>query len=73
MVVGDYPFECADPDHDEWYQLLANGNSNEFWLRTELEKCRGNALSPELKQLLTRMLSFDPRDRFSLDQIKEQF
>ena len=76
MVSGSLPFESATKD-DELYKFIIEENFEEFWqihedLRTMREgySVPKGLFKPSFKELMNRMLCFDPKRRCSLDEIK---
>ena len=71
MVTGDYPFGCADPNQDPAYARLVSRDENEiftFW--AEVEAKSKEWYSAKFKTLLTIMFQFDPADRLSLAELR---
>lgn len=63
IVQGIFPFSEAKPD-EYYYKLLIEGNLEKYWKKTG-----GEALSGEFKDLITRMLNYDPEKRLSVDEL----
>ena len=64
MLCGRLPFEGTD--------LKGDDRPNEASIRTRIMKCHykiGEALSPEVKDLVRRMLRLDPNERASVPEI----
>ena len=64
MLCGRLPFEGSD--------LKGDDRPNEASIRTRIMKCHykiGEALSPEVKDLVRRMLRLDPNERASVPEI----
>ena len=55
-------------DHDYLRFLLANSKSDAFEINKELLK---NIKNPEAKKLLKKLLSFNPKERFSAKEVLE--
>jgi serine/threonine protein kinase len=64
IVVGKFPFPEARLEN-AYYQLICEKRYDEYW-----EKINCFGLSPEFKDLMERMLSYDPSERPSLDEIR---
>ena len=47
LVQENFPFETADPNNDQYYQKLVEGNLNDYWN----EVAEGNTFSSEFKDL----------------------
>jgi len=68
LLAGYPPFEQASKS-DKWFKPLMKGNVDKFW--------KAHAKSPiiknnmKAKDLLTRMLCFDPKQRIDLNGIKK--
>ena len=78
MVAGVLPFESATQE-DELYKLIIEGNLEEFWtIHEEMRvenfgfSCPQGFYSKEFRELINRMLAYDPSDRFeSVSEIKK--
>lgn len=68
MVLQRPPFECAHPERNPHYQMLAAGRPDMFW---EAHEAAGtpSALSPEFKDLFERMLALNPKERITIQEI----
>eukprot|EP00349_Pseudokeronopsis_sp_Brazil_P000669 CAMPEP_0202956674 /NCGR_PEP_ID=MMETSP1396-20130829/1172_1 /ASSEMBLY_ACC=CAM_ASM_000872 /TAXON_ID= /ORGANISM="Pseudokeronopsis sp., Strain Brazil" /LENGTH=109 /DNA_ID=CAMNT_0049673803 /DNA_START=576 /DNA_END=905 /DNA_ORIENTATION=+ len=64
LIRGIFPFKEARKE-EFFYQLLIHGKYEEYW-----EKVQGTSLSPECKDLLQRLFSYDPSLRPTLEEIK---
>ena len=64
MVQGIFPFSVAEED-DDYYQLIIEGRLDEYW-----HKIGGEALSEEFKDLIIRMLSYDPACRPTIEELQ---
>ena len=60
-----FPFAEARAD-DYYYKLLLSGNLEKYW-----EKTSGSSLSPEFKDLVLRMLSHDPSQRLTIEEVAQ--
>ena len=75
-VIGHRPFERATKDN-QFYSLIHEKDFKEFWRAhgTVSERLAGNrdinAVSNDFKNLMVKMLSFDPQERLNLEQIKK--
>ena len=65
LIFGLFPFKDASKN-DKYYKLLMHGDSESYW-----DACGISGVSPELENLLFKMLSADPKDRPSLRDIYE--
>jgi serine/threonine protein kinase len=65
IVHGIFPFQEATPQ-DNYYSLIISGNIDAYW-----EKTGGQNLSSELKDMLIKMLSPNPDDRPTIEEIQE--
>ena len=63
IVQGIFPFSEAKPD-EYFYKLLIDGELDTYW-----EKTGGQNLSPEFKDLITKMFSYDPAKRPTVDEL----
>ena len=66
MAVGKAPFEIAATLQDDYYKLLAKGKIAKYWGIYDPK----NTLSEELKHLVTRMFSYNPWERLTLDEVR---
>jgi len=57
IVQGIFPFPEADK-HDCYYKLIYKGDLKRYW-----EYTSGELLSPDFKDLIMKMLSYDPSKR----------
>jgi len=55
--MGIFPFQEARED-DYYYKLLCSGKNEKYWRKTG-----GDYLSKEFKDLMERMLNYDPSKR----------
>jgi len=63
LIRGIFPFKEARKD-EFFYSMLVKGHYNEYW-----EKVQGAYLSDECKDLLQRLLSYDPAQRPSIEEV----
>lgn len=63
MVQGIFPFSEARTD-EYFYKLLIDGDMKTYW-----EKTGGENLSDEFKDLITKMLSYDPSNRPTVEEL----
>ena len=63
MVVGTFPFKNAVQD-EYYYQHIYNGDNQKYWEALGL-----NNLSDNFKDLFLKMVSYDPSERPSIDEI----
>lgn len=63
IVVGYQPFAKAS-HKDKYFQMFLQGDLNLFWKKTERL-----GLSPEFKDLMSKMLDPDPVERISVSKI----
>jgi len=68
MYSQNPPFTKAIPN-DPYYRLLS-AKDERFWQLHSRNKAPGY-YTPEFKDLLTRMLAFEPSERMTISQIKE--
>lgn len=66
VFTGNFAFGSAQ-DNDPYYSMLAAGQLEKFWSVHEQE----NSLDNDFKDLMTKMLQRDPKDRLTIDQIKQ--
>ena len=67
LITGYPPFEQAHYS-DRWFRPLAKGDYNKFW-----KYHAGCSISndPKCKDLLEKMLCYDPKQRITISQIKK--
>jgi len=65
MIVGTPPFVKADQS-DPYYNLIMNNKLNKFWNQHLKFKNDKKFFTEEFKDLLNRMLQFDPKNRLSI-------
>ena len=70
IISAHPPFHTASLD-DKLYQLLASGSSKSFWKIHNKAMKDQNYFSVEFQELINTMLAYDPRQRPSIEQIKE--
>ncbi|CAI2385212.1 unnamed protein product [Moneuplotes crassus] len=71
MVTGKYPFKNPDKN-DSYYKYLILLKPELFWRKHLKEHSQGlQALSLEIKEFINLLLSFNPLERPSLDELKE--
>jgi len=63
--MGIFPFQEARTD-DYYYKLLCSGKKEKYWRKTGGEK-----LSNEFKDLMERMLNYDPAKRPTIKELVE--
>ena len=63
MIQGTHPFSQASKD-ESFYKLLIRRERKEFWERTH-----SSHLSDDLKDLLTRMLRYEPHRRPTITEV----
>jgi len=64
IIQGIFPFKEAKKD-EYFYNLIINGKLDTYW-----SKVGGQNLSPEFKDLILKMFSYDPTKRPTVDEIK---
>lgn len=64
IVQGIFPFQEAKKD-DYYYKLLVAGDYNTYWKKTGSEDC-----SDEFKDLMLKMLNYDPSKRPTISELK---
>jgi len=64
LVRGIFPFKEARKE-EYFYSLLCQGKFSEYWSKVESEY-----LSSDFKNLIERMLAYDPKQRPSLEEIR---
>merc|ERR1719204_2188072 len=67
LMAGYPPFEQASKN-DKWFKPLMKGNIDKFWKAHQKSPI---AKIPEAKDLLTKMLTFNPKDRIDINGIKQ--
>jgi len=71
LVTKSPPFSKAHPDGDAYYKMFAKNRVDDFWKAHEKFLSRENVtISPEFKELLSKMLAVKPQDRLSITEIK---
>ncbi len=69
MITQHPPFTKAIPD-DPYYKLICIGKEDIFWKAHARNKPNGEAFfSDDFKDLITRMLQFEPESRLTIEQI----
>jgi len=63
--MGIFPFQEAVSD-DYYYKLLCTGKKEKYW-----RKIGGDKLSPEFKDLMERMLNYNPDKRPTIKELVE--
>ena len=66
MSVGAFPFGAAS-DEDEQYKCIIDGHKRQFWKSALKGK---KDIDPSLKELIWSLLSYSPKHRPSLEEIK---
>ena len=64
-VCTDPPFEHAKAT-DKWYAPMATNDPKKFW-----KQHRGCGVSPQAKDLISKMLACDPEKRIPIAAIKQ--
>jgi serine/threonine protein kinase len=64
MLSGKFPFKSAKKT-DVKYKLLIAKSYDKFWQKFEKDAY----FSPEVKELLQKMLAFNPEERITLEEI----
>merc|ERR1712179_902040 len=64
IIQGIFPFKEAKKD-EYFYNLIINGKLDTYW-----SKVGGQNLSPEFKDLILRMFSYDGSKRPTVDELK---
>jgi serine/threonine protein kinase len=77
MLTGRPPLTVAKPNCSERFDLLNDGDHGAFWSRIDKQQqqryCR-RVLSPEAKDLVSKLLDVDPTSRFAAgDALKHPF
>lgn len=67
LMTGYPPFEQATKK-DKWYGPLATGNLEKFWKRHLKSQL---AQTADCRDLIEKMLEYDPAKRLTMDQVKE--
>lgn len=70
MYLGASPFARAT-NTDPWYRQIWEGEFDKFWAIHESQQIEKFAISSEFKQLINSMLAKNPKDRPSIQKIKE--
>jgi len=83
MVTGNIPFHQAyvnkrgNIKHDPYYFLISQKNYKKYWgeieksLRRQNRNFDKNTLSDDFKELFINMVAFEPKERYTMTQIKE--
>jgi serine/threonine protein kinase len=66
LLTGYPPFEQAHKT-DKWFRPLAKGDFNKFW---ELHSGCQISNDPDIKDLLQKMLAYNPKNRITIADIK---
>jgi len=64
IVQGIFPFKEAKKD-EYFYNLIINGKLDQYWA-----KVGGNSLSPEFKDLILKMFSYDGAKRPTVEELR---
>lgn len=64
LVSSKAPFNSATPNNG-FYKFIALNHLDKFWNSHE----KKSKFSPELKNLLSEMLAFDPTHRLSISEV----
>lgn len=64
IVQGIFPFKEAKKD-EYFYNLLLQGRLEHYW-----KKVGGERLSPEFRELILSMFSYDPKKRPTIEELK---
>lgn len=67
MLTGYPPFETANARTDKWYKKIAAKKYNKFWQR----HAGCGIEDEELQDLICGMLTYQPNERLTLQQVKE--
>jgi serine/threonine protein kinase len=70
MYAGTPPFTKADPK-DPYFKLICNNKNDTFWAAHTRYKPSKDFFNAEFKDLLNKMIAFDPKKRLSIAEIKE--
>ena len=65
IVMGIFPFKEAVKD-EYFYALLHNKKYDKYW-----KKVGGDKLSPEFKDLVTRIFDYQGKNRPTIDEIRK--
>ena len=65
IVQGIFPFKEAKKD-EYFYNLIINGKLDTYW-----QKVGGQSLTPEFKDLILKMFSYDGKLRPTVDELRE--
>ena len=65
IVMGIFPFKVAVKD-EYFYALLHNKKYDKYW-----KKVGGDKLSPEFKDLVTRIFDYQGKNRPTIDEIRK--
>jgi serine/threonine protein kinase len=65
MVLGNFPFSFPEKD-DAYYRLIIEGRNDEYW-----EIMDGQSLSEDFKDLVLKMLSYDPASRPTIEEVQK--
>merc|ERR1719321_456759 len=65
IVLCKFPFSKAEKD-EYYYKLILDGKFEEYWNLTS-----GLNISDDFKDLTMKMLSYNPEERPTIDEIKE--
>ena len=70
MISGSIPFVKAKTD-DTMYKWIVRKNFEEFWkIHENFKKQKGQFYSKNFRDLIEKMLAYDPKDRLSIEEIK---
>ena len=67
IVIGFFPFEDAAVKTDYYYNLIITGNFSLYWSKFGKNN---TTLSDEFKDMVVKMLSFNPKDRPNVEELK---
>ncbi|CDW85970.1 protein kinase domain containing protein [Stylonychia lemnae] len=72
MVIGVFPFRIAHQT-DQCYRQIMKGQTGQYWkyFKSIVARNGGQPFSQDFKDLIERMLEFNPDKRIMLDQIKK--
>lgn len=70
LVMGFYPFDKPSIT-DSKYKLISKKDYNGFWKKFEQKLSNGNGVSHEFKDLFEKMVSYRPKERISINEIKK--
>lgn len=65
IVQGIFPFKEAKKD-EYFYNLIINGKLDTYW-----QKVGGQSLTPEFKDLILKMFSYDGSKRPTVDELRD--